>query len=100
MMCCICIIIEVVLGDSSSHVLLGYPPNRQMENIPETLSNQLNIYHNKLEHDAAHLNMPGGVDVNNHEDIFRALMEKVPVLFVCLLWMPPRDYTCTCVHGS
>ena len=65
-----------------------------------TLSNQLNIYHDKLEHDAAHLNMPGGVDVNNHEDIFRALMEKVPTLFVSLLWMPPRDFTHTCVHGS
>ena len=67
-------------NDSGSHYALEYFLNRQMESIPDVLSKQLNIYQDKLEHDAAHLNMPGGVDVNNHEDIFRALMEKVPLV--------------------
>lgn len=48
-----------------------------MENIPDALLKQLNIYWGKLEHDEERLSMPGGVDVNSHEDIFRALMEKV-----------------------
>ena len=50
-----------------------------MESIPDVLSKQLNIYQDNLERDEAHMKMPGGVDINNHEDIFRALMEKVPL---------------------
>ena len=44
--------------------------------MPECLSEQLRLYDEKLTSDEEQMVMPGGVNIDSHEDIFRALLEK------------------------
>ena len=50
---------------------------RDYEDLPECLTEQLRLYEEKLFSDEEQIAMPGGVDINSHDDLFRALLEKV-----------------------
>ena len=52
------------------------------ENVAECLADQLRLYEEKLVSDEQEVAMPGGVDINNHEHLFRALMEKVQSVLI------------------
>lgn len=45
--------------------------------IPPSLLQQLRIYHQKQEKDNRLADIPGGVDLNNHNDVYRLVFEKV-----------------------
>ena len=50
---------------------------RDHEDLPGCLTEQLRLYKEKMFSDEEQMAMPGGVDINSHEDLFRALLEKV-----------------------
>ena len=45
--------------------------------LPSSLLQQLKIYHLKQEKDNSLADIPGGVDLNNHNDVYRVVFEKV-----------------------
>lgn len=45
--------------------------------LPPSLLQQLKIYHLKQEKDNSLAEIPGGVDLNNHNDVYRVVFEKV-----------------------
>ena len=49
---------------------------REHDDLPECLIEQLRLYDEKLLSDEEQMVMPGGVNIDSHEDLFRALFEK------------------------
>ena len=43
----------------------------------EALTVQIQVFNESLAEDSAHLDEPGGVDVNSSEDMFHAILSKV-----------------------
>ena len=53
----------------------------------EALAIQIQVFNEVHAEDNYHLDKPGGVDVNSHEDVFHAVLNKVSharLLFQCL----------------
>ena len=62
--------------------------NRECDDdLPECLSEQLRLYDERLTSDEEQMVMPGGVNIDSHEDLFRALLEKASYSDTC------------CMHG-
>ena len=50
----------------------------------EVLATQIDVFEETQAEDDSHVIMPGGVDLNSHEDIFNALFIKVDHVFLVL----------------
>ena len=56
-----------------------------LEGVSECLLEQIRIYRNKQEIDEDELKTPGGIDLTNHEDVFRVVFEKVSESVYCIV---------------
>ena len=43
----------------------------------EALATQIDVFEESHSEDDSQLNMPGGIDINSHEDMFNAVLAKV-----------------------
>lgn len=50
----------------------------------DVLATQVEVFEESHEEDSSHMTMPGGLDLNSHEDIFNALFTKVIQLCVAI----------------
>ena len=45
----------------------------------EALATQIEVFEDSHSEDDSQLNMPGGIDINSHEDMFNAVLAKVHI---------------------
>lgn len=50
----------------------------------EALATQIEVFEDSYSEDESHLNMPGGIDINSHEDMFNAVLARVISKILCL----------------
>ena len=62
--------------------LLSEDPLSHRDADDERLATQLEVWEESQQEDQTQLEMPGGVDINSHEDMFNAVFGKV-VEFAC-----------------
>lgn len=67
--------------DSALQLLETLSPWRHIAD--DALATQIDVFEESNSDDNAHLNMPGGVDINSHEDMYNAVFAKVSVVFEC-----------------
>ncbi len=61
------------------------------------LATQIDVFEETQVEDDSHVIMPGGIDLNSHEDIFNALFVKVNIVYVCVCVYRLSMYMCMCV---
>ena len=49
----------------------------------EALATQIDVFEESHSEDDSQLNMPGGIDINSHEDMFNAVLAKVAATYWC-----------------
>lgn len=66
------------IPESAIHCLEATKLSLSRHVAEEPLATQVEVFEEGQAEDREHLDMPGGLDINSHEDMFNAVFGKVP----------------------
>lgn len=73
---------DIMCGYSLSALQLQEILSRWRYTADDALGTQIDVFEDSYTEDESHLSMPGGIDINSHEDMFNAVLAKVNKLMV------------------